>query len=38
MHIIRNRAVIFTSMDIYNEIYIFAKKLEFHNKSDMLRQ
>lgn len=30
MHIIGNRAVIFSSTDFYNEIYIFAKKSEFH--------
>lgn len=32
MHIIRNRAVIFRSTDFYNEIYMFAKKSEFHNR------
>lgn len=29
MHVIGNRAVIYTSMDIYNEIYILSRNLSF---------
>lgn len=30
MYIIRNRVVIFSLTDFYNEIYIFVKKFEFY--------